>query len=70
MNKTIVDSKLASPSTSDAQQTMGLLVFIVQQNLVRISAVMSVIFKRRLEIHVTRRRCENMTLSTKPEIKT
>jgi len=50
-----------------------LLVFVVEQNSVRISAVMLVVFYRRLGIHMTRHAAnrplrEIKTSSTKPEV--
>jgi len=42
-------------------------IFIVQQNMVGISAVMLVVFYRRLGMHI-RPLCENVTSSTETEV--
>ena len=49
----------------------GVQLFIAEQNVVGISAVMFVVFHRHLGIYTTRHTatiCDNMTSSTKPEV--
>ena len=67
------DTSSPFPTHLDAfgvSQQWVLVVFIFEQDVVGISAVMRVVFYRCLGIHIMRQRAmyENMTSSTKPEV--